>query len=185
LAGERPDIRVVEIDHPATLAVKRSVVEMRLGSRGPVLAEADFSRDDEARRSMLPAGVIDRARPTVFLAEGLLMYLPEPRVRSLLGELATVTEGASRLVFSFMIERESGTIGFEPQSGLVSWWLAMKDERFRWSLNPARAAIFAQELGWSVTAHADATEFLGLDRSAGMDGPIVRGEEVIEATTIE
>ena len=184
LALERPDLRVVEIDHPATLAVKWSVVEMRLGSRGPVLAEADLSRD-EGSHSVLPPGVIDRARRTVFLAEGLLMYLPEARVRSLLGELATVTEGASWLVFSFMIERENGAIGFEPRSVLVSWWLAMKDERFRWSLNPARAVRFGQELGWSVTAHADSIVLGGLDGGAGGNRAIARGEEVIEATTIE
>ena len=34
LASERPDLRVVEIDHPATLAVKRSVVERKLGAVG-------------------------------------------------------------------------------------------------------------------------------------------------------
>ena len=78
LAVERPDLRVVEIDHPATLAVKRSVVERKLGCGGPVMAEADFSRDD-GTESLLPPGVIDRTRRTVFLAEGLLMYLPEAR----------------------------------------------------------------------------------------------------------
>ncbi len=183
LAAERPDLRVVEIDHPATMAVKRSVVEMKLGSGGPVLAEADFS--DEGSRNVLPAEAIDRTRQAVFLAEGLLMYLPEARVRSLLGELATATEGASRLVFSFMIERDSGAIGFEPRSAPVSWWMAMKEERFRWSLDPARAVPFAQELGWSVTAHADSTVLGELDGSAGANRPIARGEEVIEATTIE
>jgi O-methyltransferase involved in polyketide biosynthesis len=60
LAVERPDLRVVEIDQPSTMAVKRSVVSMRLGGGGPVLAEADFS--DEGSRGALPPGVIDRAR---------------------------------------------------------------------------------------------------------------------------
>ena len=138
LASERPDLRVVEIDHPATMAVKRSVVERKLASGGPIMVAADFSRDD-GNQSVLPPGAIDRSLSTVFLAEGLLMYLPEARVRSLLGELATATERASRLVFSFMVEREGGEIGFEPRSAMVSWWLAMKDEPFRWSLNPARA----------------------------------------------
>jgi methyltransferase (TIGR00027 family) len=184
LAVERPDLRVVEVDHPSTMGVKRSVVEMKLGSGGPILAEADFSRDDESR-SVLPPGVIDRGCRTVFLAEGLLMYLSEARVKSLLGELATATERGSWLVFSFMIEREGGAIGFEPRSAPVSWWMAMKEERFRWSLDPARAVPFAQELGWSVTAHADSTVLGKLDGSAGADRPIARGEEVIEATTIE
>jgi methyltransferase (TIGR00027 family) len=175
---------VVEIDHPATLAVKRSVVERKLASGGPILAEADLSRDD-ATGSLLPAGVIDRSLSSVFLAEGLLMYLPEARVRSLLRELATATDPGSWLVFSFMVEREGGAIGFEPRSALVSWWLSMKDEPFRWSLDPERAEIFARELGWSVTAHADSNVLAGLDTSAVGNREIVTGEEVIEATTAE
>ena len=180
LAVERPDFRVVEIDHPATLAVKQAVVERIRGCGGPVMAESDFARNDE-NQSILPPGAIDRGRRTVFVAEGLLMYLPEARVRSLLGELATATQQASQLVFSFMVERESGEIGFEPRSAMVSFWLAMKGEPFRWSLNSARAVAFAQELGWEVTAHADSVVLSGLVGSAGEDRVIARGEEVIEA----
>ena len=141
------------------------------------MAESDFARNDE-NQSVLPPGAIDRGRRTVFVAEGLLMYLPEARVRSLLGELATATEQASQLVFSFMVESESGEIGFEPRSAMVSFWLAMKGEPFRWSLNSARAVAFAQELGWEVTAHADAVVLSGLVGSAGEDRVIARGEEV-------
>ena len=90
------------------------------------------------------------------------MYLPEARVRSLLAS-RDGHGSASWVVFSFMVEREGGAIGFEPRSALVSWWLSMKDEPFCWSLDSARAELFAQELGWSVTAHADSTVLAGLD----------------------
>ena len=185
LASERPDLRVVEIDHPATLAVKRSVVERKLASGGPILAEADFSRDD-GNQSVLPAGVIDRspAGPSS-LPRAFSCTCPKRGCRSLLRELATATDPASWVVFSFMVEREGGEIGFEPRSALVSWWLSMKDEPFCWSLNPARAERFAQELGWSVTAHADSTVLAGLDTSAAGNRAIVTGEEIVEATTTE
>jgi methyltransferase (TIGR00027 family) len=183
LASERPDLRVVEIDHPATLAVKRSVVERTLASGGPTLAEADLSRDG-ASRSVLPVEAIDRSLSTVFLAEGLLMYLPEARVTSLLRELAMATDSRSWLVFSFMVEREGGAIGFEPRSAPVSWWLSMKGEPFRWSLDPARAEPFARELGWAVTAHADSKVLAGLDTNADRPRPIAAGEEIIEATRV-
>jgi len=182
LAAERPDVRVVEVDHPATLAVKRPVVESRLepGRARPVMAEADFSRGGDGRAT-LPPGAVERGRATVFLAEGLLMYLPEPAVRSLLAELAAAAVSGSRLVFSFMVEREDGEIGFEPRSALVSRWLAAKDERLRWSLNPARAPAFARELGWTVTGHADSAVLAALAGSAGGNRVVARGEDVIEA----
>ena len=73
-----------------------------------------------------------------------------------------------------------------PAGGGTPWcWLAMKDERFLWSLNPARAVTFAQELGWAVTGHADSVVLSGLAGSAGGDHVIARGEEVIEAITID
>ena len=177
LAAERPEIRVVEVDHPATLAVKRAVIAARLGHGGPILVGADLGRGD-GEPLILEAVVPDR--PTLFLAEGLLMYLPEARVRSLLGGLATMTTTDSRLIFSFMVERADGMIGFEPRSPLVSWWLAKKDERFLWSMNPAQARTFARELGWEVTGHADATV---LAAGAGGEYVIARGEEIIAATS--
>ena len=69
----------------------RSVIETSLDRTGrlwwrpisPAVMETNVLRSH---------GAIDRKRRTVFLAEGLLMYLPEARVRSLLGELATVTD---------------------------------------------------------------------------------------------
>jgi hypothetical protein len=45
--------------------------------------------------------------------------------------------------------------------------------------------LFAQEQGWSVTAHTESTVLGGLDGSAGADRAIARCEEVIEAITIE
>lgn len=183
LAAERPDLRVVEVDHPATLAVKRPVVEARMGSGGPLLAEADLSRDDVSGR-LLPTALIDPVRHTVFVAEGLLMYLPESRVRALLTELAGATSAPARLVFSFMIARPEGSIGFEPRSAPVSWWLARKGEPFEWSLDPATADSFARELGWSVTAHADADVLARLDCAAGASRALARGEDVIEARSL-
>jgi hypothetical protein len=49
----------------------------------------------------------------------------------------------------------------------------------------ARAVAFAQELGWTVTAHADAVVLSGFVGSAGEDRVIARDEEVIEAITID
>jgi methyltransferase (TIGR00027 family) len=184
LAMEFPEIRVIEIDHPATMSVKRSVVEMRLGRDGPVMVERDFVRDDW-NQFVLSTGAIDHKRRTIFLAEGLLMYLPEARVRLLLGAVANLTERASRLLFSFMVQREGAEIGFEPRSAMVSCWLAMKGEPFLWSLDPARAVAFARELGWAVTEHADSVVLGGLATSAGGNHVIARGEEVIEAVAID
>jgi methyltransferase (TIGR00027 family) len=184
IAAERPDIRVVEIDHPATVAEKRPVIETIRGSARPILAEVDFARGD-ATNGVLPPGAIDCERRTIFIAEGLLMYLPEAQVRSLLRELATATDAPSRLVFSFMVKRASDSIGFEPRSALVSFWLAIKHEPFRWSLDPARVEEFTRELGWAVREHADSCVLYRLGGSAVTARVIARGENVVLASRID
>ena len=184
LASERPDLRVVEIDHPATLAVKQSVVKRKLASGGPILAAADLSRDD-ATGSLLPAGVIDRSLSSVFLAEGLLMYLPKARVRSLLRELATATDPASWVVFSFMVEREGGAIGFEPRSG--AGLLVAVDEGRAVLLVVGFGAGRALCAGARLVSHSPCRfDRAGRARhGAAGNRAIVTGEEIVEATTTE
>jgi O-methyltransferase involved in polyketide biosynthesis len=145
---------------------------------GPVAAGELPARD--RTRGLETPGACDPP-----LAEGLLMYLPESRVRSILRQLATATDGPSRLVFSFMVEREGGEIGFEPRSAMVTYWLAMKREPFRWSMSPARSATFAREVGWSVQDRADASVLLSLAGSTDRKRMIAHGEEIIEASQIE
>jgi len=183
LTVERPDLRVIEIDHPATLAEKRPAIETMLGSGRVVLLEQDFSRGD-ALESGLPPDAIDRNRKTIFIAEGLLMYLPELQVRSLLRDLATATDKSSQLIFSFMVTRAGGEIGFEPRSTLVALWLAIKREPFLCSFDPARAEEFARESGWMVTEHADSVVLSRLAESAGAARVIARGEDVVLASRI-
>jgi hypothetical protein len=97
---------------------------------------------------------------------------------------ASATDVPSRLVFSFMVERDGGEIGFEPRSALVTYWLAIKREPFRWSMSPARAATFTHEVGWAVAEHADSSVLIGLAGTASGGRVIARGEEIIEASQI-
>ena len=75
-----------EVDHPGTQADKRARLHAILaedesagvpvaGESGPVLAAADFTSDDVA--IVLAAAGHDPGRPTLFLCEGLLVYLDQ------------------------------------------------------------------------------------------------------------
>ncbi|HXS62193.1 MAG TPA: SAM-dependent methyltransferase, partial [Streptosporangiaceae bacterium] len=80
-----PGVRFFEVDHPGTQADKRARLEQLLGSDaadGPVLVAADFRVD--ALPEVLAAADHDRAAPTLFLCEGLLVYLDETATVELL-----------------------------------------------------------------------------------------------------
>ena len=72
-----PGVRFFELDHPATQADKaRRLRAIKAGAGAPVLAPADFRHGDVA--AVLGACGHDAGQPTLFLCEGLLVYLDRP-----------------------------------------------------------------------------------------------------------
>ena len=92
-------VRFFELDHPATQRDKaRLLRSIGAGTPAVTLAEADFRSDDVA-------GVLDRAghevsRPTLFICEGLLVYLDRDTCHALLAALAQRAASGSVLVVS-------------------------------------------------------------------------------------
>jgi methyltransferase (TIGR00027 family) len=98
-----PGVRFFELDHPATQADKAS----RLGAMGAlgdvVLAPADFTEDDAA--AVLDAAGHQASRPTLFLCEGLLIYLESAVIRRLLTGLRSRAAAGSSLAASMATHR--------------------------------------------------------------------------------
>jgi methyltransferase (TIGR00027 family) len=92
-------VRFFELDHPATQADKaRRLRAMGTDLRSVVLVPADF-RDDDAAAALAAAGH-DASRPTLFLCEGLLIYLDSAVIRRLLGGLRSRAGAGSSLAAS-------------------------------------------------------------------------------------
>jgi methyltransferase (TIGR00027 family) len=97
-----PGVRYVEIDHPATQAVKqRQLARLAAGGSGPVLGAADFRADDVA--AVLAGCGHDPAAATLFLCEGLLVYLDAPVIIALLGRLRSRAAPGSVLAASLAV----------------------------------------------------------------------------------
>lgn len=79
-------VRFFELDHPATQADKARLLD-EMGAAGDVvLASADF-RDDDIGAVLARAGH-DASEPSLFVAEGLLVYLDRRVCERLVGALA-------------------------------------------------------------------------------------------------
>lgn len=139
LHGEFPEVEFLELDHPATQRVKqRALGEARNFSYGQV---------DLAVRSLADSPGLVEGVSTVFVAEGLTMYLPEERVAALLRDFAVLAGPAGRVVFTFMDEDDAGLIGFRGQNPLVASWLKLRSEPFLWGIRRDRLPAFLASCG--------------------------------------
>jgi methyltransferase (TIGR00027 family) len=94
-------VRVFEVDRAATEELKMQRVADRLGQRPPNLTYVplDFQHDD--LRDVLVRHGFDPAQRTLFVLEGVTMYLPEDAARKTFAFIASHEPG-SRLVFDFV-----------------------------------------------------------------------------------
>ena len=137
LAPEFPHIDWIEIDHPATQRAKRRALGGELAPNMRFVA-VDLATDP------LPTEFFDDGRATLFIAEGVLMYLSPKAIERLFQALAALHAPSIRLVFSFMSKWPDGSTGFRPRSRWVEWWLAWRSERFAWSMEVQRVGGFLQ-----------------------------------------
>lgn len=139
----RPGVRFFEVDHPATQSDKRG----RAPAAGPRYVPVDLGVDEP--REALSAAGHDPARPSLFIAEGLTMYLTEARVRELLLTLGRLAPG-STLAVNFGLGTEAGaTRASRAGAVLARLHLTLSGEHinFRPSLDHAARVLTAT--GWT------------------------------------
>jgi methyltransferase (TIGR00027 family) len=86
-------IRSFEVDAPKTLAVKRETLqEAGIDTTGVNFVAADFGKDDWLQR-LVEAG-FDPGKPTLFIWEGVIMYLEREAAESALRKIASTAKGS-------------------------------------------------------------------------------------------
>lgn len=143
------DAVVFEVDHPSTQAYKRArVAGLRHLSREVRFVADDFEHGTLAAR--LAEHGHDEARPSVFVWEGVTMYLSRPAIDATLATVRARSGGGSRLVATYF---DRGAIGLMKRAvmGLVS---AVGE--------PIRSTFAPHEVARVLDAHAlDVVEDVG------------------------
>jgi methyltransferase (TIGR00027 family) len=147
-------VRFFELDHPATQADKaRRLRALQADASEPRLVPADFRHDDVA--AVLGGCGHDATRPSLFICEGLLVYLEQSAIAGLLAGLRSAAAAGSTLAASLAVHREG------PSSEQVT---AIANARRRngtsepWrTILPAAAHIeLVEQAGWHVSGTVDA-----------------------------
>lgn len=137
----RPGVGFWEVDHPATQADKRR----RAPDGGPTYVPLDLT-EQPAGPALVDAG-LEPEVPSLFVAEGLVMYLADDDLRALLAGLGPAAAPGSRLAFNI-------GVGFDGGSGFVSRVgrriLARTQEPIRSTITPADVDGLLADVGWRV-----------------------------------
>jgi methyltransferase (TIGR00027 family) len=142
----KPGVTWFELDHPATQTDKIARVD-RLGlERGHIrFIAADFTADPIAE-PLLAAG-LDPARPTLFLLEGVAVYLERPVLERVLAAFRQVAADGSELALS----GSTGT-ATPRQRARFQQRVAEIGEPIRSQLTPDQARDLLAAVGWQPSA---------------------------------
>lgn len=171
LSDELSQIEVIEIDHPATQGAKRRALT---GNSAAQWANFRFIALDLSAEP-LPAVLFD-GKATIFIIEGVLMYLSPADVARLFDTLRQLSGHRISIVFSFMTKWPDGRSGFRPHSWLIERWLAWRDEPFLWSLAPETMPDFLAAHRFRMVEMAETRQFT--ERSA-MQVSRLEGENLV------
>jgi methyltransferase (TIGR00027 family) len=173
LHQEFPSVHVWEIDHPATQRHKLRAFS-KIGTKRLHFIAMDLSTtafDSEA----LIKSTFDPTQRTVWIAEGLLMYLSLDVVSLLMRTLKSLSARGTQLVFTFMETQSDGQIRFDSQSKLVDWWLRGRGEPFLWG--SARSKLADLVRPWRLARFFDHDELR--EMASGVSaGAIAKGEVI-------
>lgn len=155
----KPGVRWFEVDHPATQQDKRERLG-RLGvdTEGITYVAADFATDDVA--AALTAANLDRGRATVFICEGVAVYLERSVLESLLRSIRAVAAERSRLAISLSMTPDS-----DEAAARQEWFrarVAAVGEPERDRLTPEERGRVLSDTGWKDETTSPRAQRAGL-----------------------
>lgn len=170
------DTRVFEVDHPASQAYKkRRASGMPTKAREVIYVAQDFTR--ETLESTLSRAGHDRSMRTVWICEGVTMYLAPSDTRALFETVAARSAPGSRLAVTYLA-KESYPVP-KPLRALVELPLTLFGEPFRGALSKLEIAELATRVGFHVAN--DSSSRTWAVRHRGASAAAFRSERLLIA----
>src|SRR6476620_381658 len=165
-----------ELDHPATQQAKRLALT-KLGSADNLtLIPVDLTK--QSIFEVLGASSFSLTKPTLFIAEGITMYLDEVEIERFFKLIRSCTHNEnSHLLFTYMHKPQSGSIQFESATKMVDCWLWLKKEKVRWGIATSELAGFLSATGYRLVRTYDA-DYLATQYLPDKNITLARGENI-------
>lgn len=153
-------VRVIEIDHPDTQAVKRSIIQRELGTTGAHVSFVPIDFDRQSLADIVTDGDLARGVATFILWEGVASYLSPAAVDATVRWARDVAGPNSQLMLTYvhrgLIE---GTQQF-PHAGAWVRSVQRAGEPFVFGFNPCELPEYLTDRGWQLTDDLSTPEAL-------------------------
>jgi methyltransferase (TIGR00027 family) len=159
-AQSKLGLRVYELDHPATSAAKQHAFARGYVTqpRNLSLLAVDLSKSD-LRRILSSVNGFSFTAKTLFIAEGVFMYLTLDNVGRTIDILNEFSAGHASFAFTYMLLSETDRRpSFRGQTHGVDRWLGRKSEPFIWGASPESLNEFILKRGLYPIEHIDAKQ---------------------------
>lgn len=157
LLAAYPQLCCIEVDLPATQQRKRRAA----GAAGQGVHYLGADLAQQPFGAVLAACPAFHAElPTLFVAEGLLMYVPLPAVAALFAQMAAAAPH-SQVAFTWFEPQADGRPNFRDRSRLVDLWLALRGEPFLSGMARADLPGFLQGAGYAIERVLESADLLG------------------------
>jgi methyltransferase (TIGR00027 family) len=133
LAKKYPEVEFIELDHPATQEVKvRSVEDDKPKNMQFISIDYQQNKLEDVLETKKDEG-------TLYIAEGLLMYLSEMEVKSMFKMMTRISPDKRKIIFSYHTPAKN------KKCTLVNYWLALKKENLAWNIPEKEMAVFLED----------------------------------------
>jgi methyltransferase (TIGR00027 family) len=170
-----PELRVFEVDHPATQEWKRWRLDEGSIAIPANLTFAAIDFESQPLVEVLRAAGLDATRPSFFSWLGVTPYLERDVVLETLGAIAPLAAGGGGVVFDYSGPADSLSPHERAALDLLAARVRAAGEPFRGSLEPARLAADLLGMGFRSVTDVGPDELNARHFAGRTDGLRVRG----------
>ncbi len=152
-------IRVFEVDHPDTQAVKIEKILTIFGALPGYVAYVPVDLEAEMLADRLKEHGYDPSKKTLFVLEGLVMYLPPAAVDEMLSFIVHNSGKGSAVIFDYYPQSVlDGTAG-ETGKNIARYLETQAREQLKFGIVGVTAKTFLAERGFSSITEVTATDY--------------------------
>jgi methyltransferase (TIGR00027 family) len=152
-------IRVFEVDHPATQAIKQEKIKSIFGQVPKNVAYVPVDLLENHLEKMLLENGYDKSKKSLFIMEGLVMYIPAKAVDDLLSFIVRRSAKGSKIIFDYYPQSlVDGTSNLQAATN-VRKYVEEQGEPLLFGIKEGEAVAFLSERGFSQIADVSSKDY--------------------------